>query len=228
MEELAGCTFPRDAYYFLESFLWLSEIGVGRLRVGVLQVTQTLWGKIVSIRPKPAGSTVEAGRSICFVESRRFMGHLAAPFSLRIDEVNRAVAENPALLQRPPREDNWLCSVSPLEGGYADRLMSWEEARSVLEEMISSRGIVCFDEPPDYVYAALGIDCSQLLMVLSDKIEEYPRGALIHVVADYNQGAERDLEKWGEITGNEVLGYRVMGRIIHALVRSSPHRRAEK
>jgi len=208
--------------------LWLSETGEGRLRVGVLQVTQTLWGKIVSIRPKPAGSTVEAGRSICFVESRRFVGHLTAPFSLRIDEVNRSVAENPALLQRPPSNDNWLCSVSPLEGGYMGRLTDWEEARSVLEEMISSRGIVCFDEPPDYVYAALGIDCSQLLMILSDKIEGYPAGSLIHVIADYNKGSEGDLERWGEITGNEVLGYRIVGRVIHALIRSSASRRERK
>ncbi len=219
MEELAGCAFREDAYYHFDSFLWLVKTGRDQLRLGVLQVTQALWGKIVAAHPKPPGSVVEAGRSICFIESRRYMGHLSAPFRLKIEQINREVAANPALLQRPPTDENWLCTVTPLEEGYEGRLREWGEARAELENMINSRGIVCFSDPPDYFYAALGIECSQLLMVLADRIESYPKGCLIHVIADYNQGAERDLERWSRITGNGVLEYRIMGRIIHALIR---------
>ncbi|MEM0481318.1 MAG: hypothetical protein QXM16_00295 [Nitrososphaerota archaeon] len=219
MEEFLGCSFSSNNLYFLDEMLWMSPIQDRVFRVGILPITQALWGKITSVRVKPPGEEVAANRALCLIESRRFLGNIRAPFDLRIERLNMEAVERPWILQRGFGEAAWLCEVAALKGDYLAKLKRWSEIREEVEKMISERGIVCFREVPDYVHAAIGIDCSQLLMVLSDKLEGVPEGSIIHVVADYNEGAERDLEKWSQITGNEVLDFRVEKKLAHALIR---------
>lgn len=219
MEEIQACGFSSNHLYFLEEMLWLSPIRDRVFRVGILPITQTLWGKVTSVSVKQPGDEVAANRAICLIESRRFLGNVRAPFDLRIERLNMEAVERPWILQRGFGEAAWLCEVAALEDNCLTRLKSWSEIRGEVERMISEKGIICFREVPDYVHAAIGIDCSQLLMVLSDKLEGLPEGSIIHIVADYNEGAEKDLEKWSRITGNEVLDFRVEKRLAHALIR---------
>jgi glycine cleavage system H lipoate-binding protein/TusA-related sulfurtransferase len=219
IEEIHGCGFSRNNLYFLEEMLWLTPIRDRVFQVGILPITQTLWGKITSVRVKKPGEEVAADRALCLIESRRFLGNIRAPFDLRVERVNAEAVERPWILQRGFCDAAWLCEVSALKDDCLTRLKGWSEVRGEVERMISEKGIVCFREVPDYVHAAIGIDCSQLLMVLSDRLEGLPEGSIIHIVADYNEGAERDLEKWSRITGNEVLDFRVEKRLAHALIR---------
>ncbi|MEM4590870.1 MAG: hypothetical protein QW555_03425 [Nitrososphaerota archaeon] len=219
MEEFHGCLFSTEDLYFVEEMLWLRPVGGRSLRIGVLPVTQALWGKISSMNAKQPRSEIAEGRAICYVEARRFVGNIKAPFDLVIDRLNSVVLEKPWVIQTGHGESSWLCEVTALKEDYMSRLRSWDEARPEVLRIINERGVVCFSEPPDYVYAAVGIDCSQLLMVLSDRLEGMADGSVIHVVADYNEGAEKDLEKWSQITGNEVLEFRVEKRLAHALIR---------
>ncbi|GBC71048.1 Glycine cleavage system H protein [Candidatus Calditenuaceae archaeon HR02] len=219
VEEIQACGFSSNHLYFLEEMLWLSPIRDRVFRVGILPITQTLWGKVTSVSVKQPGDEVAANRAICLIESRRFLGNVRAPFDLRIERLNMEAVERPWILQRGFGEAAWLCEVAALEDNCLTRLKSWSEIRGEVERMISEKGIICFREVPDYVHAAIGIDCSQLLMVLSDKLEGLPEGSIIHIVADYNEGAEKDLEKWSRITGNEVLDFRVEKRLAHALIR---------
>ncbi len=219
MEEIRGCGFSSESFYFLEEMLWLSPIRGRVFRVGILPITQTLWGKITSVRVKQPGEEVAANRALCLIESRRFLGNIRAPFDLRIERLNTEAVERPWILQRGFGEAAWLYEVAALRDDCLTKLKRWSEVRDEVERMISEKGIVCFREVPDYVHAAIGIDCSQLLMVLSDRLEGLPEGSIIHIVADYNEGAERDLEKWSRITGNEVLDFRVEKKLAHALIR---------
>lgn len=219
MEELNGCTFSDSDLYFLEEMLWLRQTGAKSLLIGILPITQTLWGKIKSIKPKQPGEIIHGGRALCFIESRRYMGNIRAPFDLQIQRVNQTSVERPWTLQTSQGEYGWLCEVTALTDDFLDRLTRWADIHAEVKKIVNERGVICFKEVPDYVYAAVGIDCSQLLMVLSDKLEGMPEGSIIHVVADYNEGAERDLEKWSKVTGNEVLDFRVEKRLAHALIR---------
>ncbi|MCS7146119.1 MAG: hypothetical protein RMJ28_05520 [Nitrososphaerota archaeon] len=219
MEEFRGCLFSESDLYFLEEMLWLRPKANKTLLLGVLPITQTLWGKITSIKAKKPGEEVAANRAICFIESRRFTGNVRAPFELRIERINSRIVAEPWKMQEGPGESAWLCEVTALKEGYMSRLRSWSEVRDDVRRMIEERGIVCFKHVPDYVHAAVGIDCSQLLMVLSDRLEGMPEGSVIHIVADYNVGAEKDLERWSQVTGNEVLDFRVEKRLAHALIR---------
>ncbi len=219
MEELHGCRFSNTDFYFLDSMLWLRPIQDKLFRVGVLPITQTLWGKITSIRPKQPGEEIMANRSICLIESRRFTGNITAPFNLRIERLNNEALEKPWAMQRGDGDSAWLCEVYALHDDYLARLKNWSEVREMVDKMIKEKGIICFKEVPDYVYAAIGIECSQLVMVLSDKLEGFPDDSVIHIVADYDEGAERELNKWSRITGNELLEFKVEKRLAHALIR---------
>jgi len=219
VEEIYGCIFRRDDLYSLEDMLWFRRLPSGTLLAGLLHLTQALWGKISVIRPKPPCTLVEEGRALFFVEARRYVGNVRSPFRVRVLKVNPEAEKRPWAMQRGPDEDSWVCEVALEEPGHLARLKGWDRVREEVRRLIGERGVVCFREVPDYVHAAVGIECSQLLMVLADRLEGLPEGALIHVLADYNPGAEKDLEKWSLVTGNEVVDFRVEGRLAHALIR---------
>ncbi|MCS7126780.1 MAG: hypothetical protein NZ953_00085 [Thaumarchaeota archaeon] len=213
-----GCALPRMALYDLENESWyLEEDDV--IRVGVLPTTQTKWGKVTSVRPKTPGTVVEEGRSLAFVEAKKFVGRVNARFKVEVLEANRELLEVPHLCQSDPYGRGWIVEVRPLEAGYRERLRTFDEAADVLREEIRSRGIMCFREVPDVVMAALGVECSQALLVLADAIRHVPPGQVIHLVAEADENAEREVRAWARVTGNELLEFALEGRLAHALIK---------
>ncbi|MEN3047839.1 MAG: hypothetical protein ABDH63_03550 [Candidatus Caldarchaeales archaeon] len=213
-----GCALPRRALYDLENESWYMEEG-DIMTVGVLPTTQTKWGKVTSVRPKPPGTVVEEGRSIAFVEAKKFVGHVNARFRAEVVDANRELLEVPHLCQSDPYNRGWIAKLRPLEAGYRERLRTFGEVAEALSEEIRSRGIVCFKEVPDVVMAALGVECSQALLVLADAIRQVPPGQVIHLVAEADENAEREVRAWSRITGNELLEFVLEGRLAHALIR---------
>lgn len=219
-EEINGCRFRKDILYRPEEHEWAEEIDGGRYRLGVLPTTQATMGKITRTWLKERGVRIDAGRPMATLEAKRFMGHLNAPFTLEIIERNERLHERPSILQEDPYGDGWLYIVRPEDSGEVSKsLKTWSEVRDKLEEEVRRRGIMCFRVAPDYVYAALGIECSQVVMVLSDKVAEIPVGSTLHIIAEYDRDAEAALRSWGVATGNEVLDFRIEKKVAHALVR---------
>jgi len=214
-----GCSFREDVYYYVDENLWFEPMHTGFFRVGILPTTQTTYGKIKEIKLKQVGAIVEERRSLALIEARRFLGHIYSPFKVVIKQVNPFIAEKPHVAQERPYADGWLYVVEDIENNAYSKLQKWDEAREKLESEVIKKGVMCFSVVPDYVYAAIGIDCSQVVMILSDKISEIPIDAVLHVVADYDEGAEIQLNNWANITGNEILDFRLEKKIAHALIR---------
>jgi len=49
------------------------------------------------------------------------------------------------------------------------------------------------------------MECSQLIIILSDIMSQFPLNSIIHIVADYNPGSEHELLEWEKVTGHKVL-----------------------
>ncbi|MCS7117866.1 MAG: hypothetical protein NZ957_03670 [Thaumarchaeota archaeon] len=213
-----GCTLIKKALYDPGNESWyVDEDGV--LKLGLLPTTQFKWGKITTIIPKPVGTVVEEGRSLAFIEAKKFVGHVTANFKVEIVEVNAELSNTPHLPQSDPYGRGWIARLKPLGGNYLERLKPFNEVAEALLGEIKGRGIVCFKEVPDIVMAAIGVECSQALIVLSDAIKQVPSGQVIHLVAEADEGSEREVRSWSRITGNQILEFIMEGRLAHALIR---------
>ncbi|MCS7094806.1 MAG: hypothetical protein NZ988_03230 [Thaumarchaeota archaeon] len=213
-----GCSFVKKAFYDLRGESWyISEGDV--LRMGLLPTTQFKWGKITSVKPKAVGTIVEEGRSLAFVEAKRFVGHVPAKFRVEVSAVNEELRNSPHLSQTDPYGLGWIVKVKPLEEGYALKLEPFHAVADILLEEVKRKGIVCFKEVPDMVMAAIGVECSQALMVLSERIEQVSPGQIIHLVAEGDENSEREVRTWSTVTGHELLDFMREGRLAHALIR---------
>ncbi|MCS7142852.1 MAG: hypothetical protein NZ920_03540 [Aigarchaeota archaeon] len=218
---IQGCKYREDLLYSYERNLWF-EVRDGSIsRLGLLPITQALFGKIRRIKLKGEGTVIEPEGVLFMIEGRKFLGNVHSPIGLRILRVNEGVSDNPHRLQIGDYEDGWIYEAEVLDRGSISSLQKWDEISDRVAEDSKRRGLMCFDHVPDHVYAAIGVDCAQVLMVLSDMINSIPPGEVVHVVAEYSPGSDEQLRQWSEFTGNVVLDFRIEQKLAHVLIKKT-------
>ena len=109
--DVEGCNMPDELYY--RDLMWLKTEPDGYVRVGLTDFGQKTVGKIVLIRLRHEGKTVEQdevfGR---FHGSRIWFGPFKAPVTGTIVEVNHSVMNDPSLTNRDPYGKGWLIRVN--------------------------------------------------------------------------------------------------------------------
>ncbi len=141
MATLRGCELPEDLAYDVERDVWVRREGE-EVVCGMTDVAQTRCGKIVTLQFRRLGRVVERGRSLCTVESAKWVGPFPAPLSGEIVAVNDAgFAANPLMVNTDPYGAGWLVRLRPtrldpewrdlLEGdaavrAYGDRIAELE------------------------------------------------------------------------------------------------------
>ena len=111
MVKLEGHDFPDD-YYFHKDHMWVKVEG-DKARVGYNAWAADAAGKLVSIKTRPAGKSVKAGKTLGSVESGKWVGSLKMPITGEIVEINPALGDNPSIINDAPYEDGWVALVSP-------------------------------------------------------------------------------------------------------------------
>jgi glycine cleavage system H protein len=111
MVKLEGHDFPDDMY-FHKDHMWVKVEG-DKARVGYNSWAADAAGKLVSIKTRPAGKKVKAGKTLGSVESGKWVGSLKVPLTGLIDEINPAIVGNPAIINDAPYGDGWVAIISP-------------------------------------------------------------------------------------------------------------------
>ena len=76
--------------------------------VGITDHAQQALGDIVFVEVPDPGREVEQGEAVAVVESVKAASDVYAPLAGRITESNRALAEDPSLVNRSPAEEGWF------------------------------------------------------------------------------------------------------------------------
>lgn len=76
--------------------------------VGITDHAQQALGDIVFVEVPEPGREVEQGEAVAVVESVKAASDVYAPLAGRITESNRALADDPALVNRSPAEEGWF------------------------------------------------------------------------------------------------------------------------
>ncbi len=90
---------------------WLSQDG-DIVTVGITEYAADALGDVVYVDQPNVGQSVSEGAIVGEVESTKSVGEIYAPVSGQVAEVNQAVVDDPALINRDPYGDGWLFKVS--------------------------------------------------------------------------------------------------------------------
>jgi glycine cleavage system H protein len=142
MVKLEGHDFPDDMY-FHKDHMWVKVEGE-KARVGYNSWAADAAGKLVSIKTRPAGKTVKAGKTLGSVESGKWVGSLKVPITGVIDEINPEIAGKPSIINDDPYGSGWVAIITPenleaemgelIKGDDKDALQTW------LKEEIAKTG----------------------------------------------------------------------------------------
>jgi glycine cleavage system H protein len=133
MVKIEGFDFPDDIY-FHPDHMWAKVEG-NKVRVGYNSWASDAAGKLVSMKTRPAGKPVKAGKTLGSVESGKWVGSLKVPISGTIEEINPALADNPAIINDDPYGNGWVALIAPsdldaelsslMKGSDKDALEAW-------------------------------------------------------------------------------------------------------
>ncbi len=118
----------KEALLYCESHEWLRADGDGYF-IGLTDYAVKELGDIVFIDLPSVDTDVDAGDSICEVESVKAVSEVYAPISGKICVVNDDIADTPEEISNAPY-DSWLFKVA---GTCQDGLMSYQEYTTFCE-----------------------------------------------------------------------------------------------
>ena len=143
MVKIEGHDFPEDLYYHRDH-MWV-KLEAGKARVGYNSWAAEAAGKLVSIKTRPAGKDVKAGKTLGSIESGKWVGSLKVPLSGTIAEINSGLAGKPSLINEAPYGGGWVAVIEPsdleaelkelIPGGDKAALEAW------LKEEIAKAGV---------------------------------------------------------------------------------------
>lgn len=110
MVKLEGFDFPDDLY-FHKDHMWARVEG-DKVRVGYNAWAADAAGKLVSMKTRPAGRAVKAGKTLGSIESGKWVGSLKVPVSGTIEKINPALADNPAVINDEPYGKGWVALIA--------------------------------------------------------------------------------------------------------------------
>jgi glycine cleavage system H protein len=111
MVKLEGHDFPDDMY-FHKDHMWVRIEG-DKARVGYNAWAAEAAGKLVSIKTRPAGKKVKAGKTLGSIESGKWVGSLKVPLTGEIAEINPELSGKPSIINEEPYGTGWVALISP-------------------------------------------------------------------------------------------------------------------
>lgn len=123
-------SFPEDLRYTAEHE-WAREQS-GLVTVGITGYATEQLGDVVFVELPAIGRKLEAGKSFGVVEAVKTVSDLYAPIAGEVVEVNAALADDPAVVNREPYGQGWMVRIKPSDpAGLAKLLSSADYAKLV-------------------------------------------------------------------------------------------------
>ena len=114
MPSVRGCHLPDHLLYDVENHTWFTEMGDGRVKMGMTTVATAMAGELVAVTPKKVGRSVKPGKSCATVESGKWVGPAKSAAGGEVVEINAALVENPSMANEDPYENGgWMVILQP-------------------------------------------------------------------------------------------------------------------
>ena len=125
-------TFPDDVRYTREHE-WAREQG-GVVTVGITGYATDQLGDVVFVELPEVGRKVDAGKPFGVVEAVKTVSDLYAPLTGEVVEVNGALGDDPAVVNREPYGAGWMVRIKISDPAAFAALLSSADYAKVVEE----------------------------------------------------------------------------------------------
>lgn len=120
---------------FTSDHEWVRLEDDGTATVGITDHAQDALGDIVFIELPEAGREVAEGEACAVVESTKAASDVFAPLAGTIAEINEAIVEEPALVNRDPEGEGWFFRMEPTDVALFETLMDAEAYEAFLDSL---------------------------------------------------------------------------------------------
>lgn len=111
---------------FAKSHEW-ARVSGGVATIGITDHAQHELTDVVFVELPEAGRKVKAGEACAVVESVKTASDIYSPLSGEVTEVNKAVMENPALVNSQPYASGWFYKIKLSNPAELNALLSPEQ-----------------------------------------------------------------------------------------------------
>ncbi len=108
--------------YFTKEHEWISVTGA-EATVGITAYAQEHLGDLVYVEPPQVGKTLAQGKEAAVVESVKAASDVYAPVSGEVTAVNKAVVDQPGLVNESAEDKGWLFKLKLSAPGELKALM---------------------------------------------------------------------------------------------------------
>jgi glycine cleavage system H protein len=120
--------------YFTDQHEWiLVEGDIGT--IGISEYAQEQLGDVVYVELPEVGKAVDKGDEAAVVESVKAASEIYAPVTGEVIEVNDALAEDPATVNRSAMEDGWFFKVKISDPSELADLMNEKRYQDYIETL---------------------------------------------------------------------------------------------
>ena len=105
------------------SHTWARAADDGSVTVGITSFAQYELGELQYVGLPRVGSAVTKDASFGEVESAKTVSELYAPCSGTVTAINKAVIDDPAIVNRDPHGAGWIIRVEPSDPAELDALV---------------------------------------------------------------------------------------------------------
>ena len=116
---------------FTEDHEWLRIEG-DIATVGITNYAQEQLGDLVFVELPAPGATPEKGAAAAVVESVKAASDVYAPVSGEVTEINQAIVDEPALVNRDPMGKGWFFKIKISDPSQLERLLDEKAYRTMV------------------------------------------------------------------------------------------------
>jgi len=121
--------------YFTKEHEWIAVSG-SDATVGITAYAQEHLGDLVYVEPPAVGKKVASGKEAAVVESVKAASDVYAPVSGEVTATNKAVVDQPGLVNESPEDRGWLFKLKLSDPGELKALMN----RAAYDKFCASLG----------------------------------------------------------------------------------------
>ena len=121
--------------YFTKEHEWVAVAG-SEATVGITAYAQEHLGDLVYVEPPEVGKKLAQGKEAAVVESVKAASDVYSPVSGKVSAVNKAVVDQPGLVNESPEDKGWLFKLKLADAGELKGLMD----RAAYDKFCASLG----------------------------------------------------------------------------------------
>jgi len=124
---------PQELKYTKEHE-WIKVLDGNLALIGITDFAQQELSDVVYVELPPVGKKVNKGDEVASVEAVKTVASVYSPVSGTVVEVNEKLKDDPALINKDPYGDGWICKIEMENPEELNECLTADEYKKLIAE----------------------------------------------------------------------------------------------